>query len=137
MDELMRKLKEDATSQLDMATLSTTLPLISSCLHETLRLSTSSFSIRVVEEDFFLPLGTPTSADDKAAEASALVSGYVIPAGAQVICTTRVPHVDVKRWGEDAYSWDGRRFVDREGDGTERSERAREVRGFGGGISMV
>lgn len=136
-------LKDDVTTKLDMATLSTSLPLVSSCLHETLRLATSSFSIRIVEEDYFLPIGEPEAdveddSDEKAAvAASASASGYVIPAGARIICATRVPHVDEQRWGPDAWSFDGRRFEDREGEGTERSKRAREVRGFGGGISMV
>ncbi|KAL8279942.1 hypothetical protein RQP46_007792 [Phenoliferia psychrophenolica] len=86
-------LKDDVTSKLDMATLSTSLPLVSSCLHETLRLATSSFSIRIVEEDYFLPVGAPLSPDSdldaKATEPTASTTGYVIPAGSQVICTTR------------------------------------------------
>lgn len=120
---------------LDIANLSTDLPLLSSCLTETLRLATSSFSIRVVQADFFLPLGA-TDGEDKKAEAVE-AAGCVIPAGSKIVCATRVSHLDEESWGSDAAAWDGKRFFDRPGEGTERSKRVREVRGFGGGISIV
>ncbi|KAK4705544.1 hypothetical protein P7C70_g647, partial [Phenoliferia sp. Uapishka_3] len=126
------------SSSLSLPVLSTSLPILSSCLHETIRLATSSFSIRVVEEDFFLASNTPSSLDEKS-DAKAAVpkrEGWVVPAGSRIICATRVPHLDTNHWGKDAEEWDGTRFVDREGEGNERSKRAREVRGFGGGISI-
>lgn len=113
--------------------LATTLPLLGSCISETMRLGTSTFSIRDVEQPFVLP-----GKADKGKDAGDLV----IPAKTRLLCITRVDHLDDDRYDGNAAEWDGRRFMDREGEevggnGEDewRSKRAREVYGFGGGIS--
>jgi hypothetical protein len=119
-----------SSDQMSMKGLSTSLPLLSSCLTETLRLATSSFSIRIVESPFFL--STATSSNPSSTQ------GYMIPERSRIICATRVSHLDEERW-EDAGVWDGRRFLDEESKegGELPSKRVREVHGFGGGISIV
>jgi hypothetical protein len=65
-----------------------------------------------------------------------------------LLCITRVDHLDDSRYDGNAAEWDGQRFMDHEAErgdeeGTEdeergwKSKRAREVYGFGGGISRV
>ncbi|GAA5942569.1 hypothetical protein JCM3775_000260 [Rhodotorula graminis] len=103
-----------------------TLPLLSSCITETLRLGTATFSIRVVPQPFVLP----TSAGEKHPE-------VVIPADTRLICATRVHHLNDEVW-DRASEWDGKRFFDEKDKGEEagrRSRRARDVYGFGGGNS--
>ncbi|KAM0749646.1 cytochrome P450 [Meredithblackwellia eburnea MCA 4105] len=123
-----------SSSTLDMASLSTSVPLISSCIHETLRLSTSSFSVRLVEEPFFLRGGSQGKKDELELADSQV--GWDIPKGSFIVCATRVSHLDESSWGKNVRVWDGRRFFDEAGMEGERSKRSREVRGFGGGISI-
>ncbi|BGP38715.1 hypothetical protein JCM10449v2_002650 [Rhodotorula kratochvilovae] len=112
--------------------LASTLPLLGSCITETLRLGTATFSIRIVEQPFVLP----TSAGETN-------SHIVIPANTRLICATRVHHLSDEVWDGNAGEWDGRRFYDdeaSEGAADEeepswKSKRARDVHGFGGGIS--
>lgn len=121
-----------------IAHLSSSMPLVGSCLTETLRTSTSTLSIRTVERDFFLstlPTSSSSSDDDEKAPGSR-TQGYLLPAGSRVIAATRMAHLSKKLWGEDAGAWDGRRFWDREGEET-KSRKARLVHGYGGGVSMV
>ena len=105
--------------------LSQNLPLLQSCNTETLRIGTSVFSIRDVEQP--LPLKTRNKAE------------VVIPPKSRVICATRASHLDQATWGDEAHKWDGRRFFDEDADeeSEKKSTRAREVWGFGGGISRV
>ncbi|GAA6055170.1 hypothetical protein JCM3770_002217 [Rhodotorula araucariae] len=113
--------------------LASTLPLLGSCITETLRVGTSTFSIRIVEQPFVLP----TSAGESH-------SHIVVPANSRLICATRLHHLNDEVWDGNARQWDGRRFFDDE-QGSEhggeddqcgsRSKRARDVYGFGGGIS--
>lgn len=107
------------------------LPLLTSCLVETLRLVTSSFSIRDVEETFVLRHGRRSKRGD-----DILPAGLLIPKGSNIICATSAAHLDETVW-DKAQSWDGKRFFDRIGEqpGT-RSSRGTDVRGFGGGISV-
>ncbi|GAA5835857.1 hypothetical protein JCM9279_002121 [Rhodotorula babjevae] len=105
------------------------LPLLGSCIIETLRLGTSSFSIRVVPQPFILP----TSTGEKHPE-------VVLPADTRLVCATRVHHLNDEVWDGTASEWYGKRFFDgvELGEGEEsgwRSKRARDVYGFGGGIS--
>ncbi|KAF9494377.1 cytochrome P450 [Pleurotus eryngii] len=98
------------------------MPLVTSCVQETVRMNTSSFSIRVVEKDFVL---SPSSE-----------GGIFIPAGMRVVCITRVAHLMDDLWGAHPESWIGDRFLaEKEGDALS-SKRSREMNGFGGGISI-
>lgn len=120
---------DSITPHLDMKTLSS-LELVASCVQETLRLNSSSFSIRIVEESFVLSVsqedakGTPPG-------------GFFIPGGSRIICATRTAHLSDRIWGEGPSTWDGERFLERGDDGGTKSEKARAMRGFGGGISIV
>ncbi|GAA5967488.1 hypothetical protein JCM11641_000564 [Rhodosporidiobolus odoratus] len=115
--------------------LAQTLPLVGSAIVETLRLGTSTFSIRVVEQPLVL------SSSRNGAKEKEERSEVVIPARTRLICATRCHHLDHAHWDGNAAEWDGRRFVNEEGGGENgedaswRSKRAREVYGFGGGIS--
>ena len=121
--------KSDSTTpDLDMKALAS-MEMVSSCVQETLRLNTSSYSIRIVEESFILPIrdakGTSTS-------------GCLIPGGSRVICATRAAHLSDAIWGNNPSIWDGERFLEREDDEAGmKSKKAREMRGFGGGVSIV
>ncbi|KAG9225709.1 hypothetical protein CCMSSC00406_0007566 [Pleurotus cornucopiae] len=98
------------------------MPLVASCVQETVRMNTSSFSIRVVEKDFVL------SASGE--------GGIFIPAGMRVVCITRVGHLIDELWGANPESWIGDRFLaEKQGDALS-SKRSREMNGFGGGISI-
>ncbi|KAL4258944.1 Cytochrome P450 superfamily protein [Pleurotus pulmonarius] len=98
------------------------MPLVASCVQETVRMNTSSFSIRVVEKDFVL------SASGE--------GGIFIPAGMRVVCITRVGHLMDELWGANPESWIGDRFLpEKQGDALS-SKRSREMNGFGGGISI-
>jgi Cytochrome P450 len=82
-----------------------------------------------VEESFILPIrdakGTSTS-------------GYLIPGGSRVICATRAAHLSDAIWGNNPSIWDGERFLERDDDEAGmKSKKAREMRGFGGGVSIV
>ncbi|GAA5961005.1 hypothetical protein JCM3765_006500 [Sporobolomyces pararoseus] len=119
---------ESASSPHSMHHLSQHLPLLQSCITETLRTGTSVFSIRDVEQP--LPLRARNQAE------------VVIPPKSRVICATRASHLDQVTWGEEAHKWDGRRFFDGDvekvaslEESEKKSTRAREVWGFGGGIS--
>lgn len=96
------------------------LPQLNACFQETLRFHTSSFSLRVVEEDSVIPAkltGTPL--------------GYSLKKGEQVICVTRKNQVDpTGDWGHDANVWDHERFL-----GQDRMKGS--MMPFGGGVSMV
>lgn len=107
---------------------STTLPLLHSTLFETLRLCSSSFSVRIVEEEMMV-LECGENGRRR----------YEIPKGGKVVAATRVGHLSQEGWGEDVKRWDGERFLDREGEEEvgERSRKVKEVRAFGGGISVV
>ncbi|ORY90686.1 cytochrome P450 [Leucosporidium creatinivorum] len=131
-----------SASPLSFPTLSNSasLPLLTSTLWETLRLSSSSFSIRIVQEKegFFLASPTASSSpaassdDDHEADARAppmTSAGHLIPQGARIVSATRVSHLLNEQEGT---KWDGRRFMGEEG----RKRAARDVRAFGGGISV-
>lgn len=117
MDEYLT----DSPSPYDFNTISsaTTLPLLSSTLQETLRLAASSFSIRlVVERDGFVFPGSSQAIPP-------------IPYHSRIICcATRLLDVE---GDDDSAEWNGERFVGEEG----RRKAAREVRAFGGGVSIV
>ena len=100
------------------------LPLLQSVFYETLRLQTSTFSIR------------------KCSQQVVLAGKAVISPGESVICVTRAGHLDTEVWGEDARLWDGRRFYDRpdSSDTLRKGSKASKipfVRAFGGGVSIV
>jgi hypothetical protein len=124
--------KNDSTTpDLDMKALAS-MEIVSSCVQETLRLNTSSYSIRVVEESFILP--TSFIRDVKGAS----TPGYLIPGGSRIVCATRAAHISGAIWGSNPSIWDGTRFLEREEDEAGmKSKRAREMRGFGGGVSIV
>jgi hypothetical protein len=124
--------KSDSTTpDLDMKALAS-MEMVSSCVQETLRLNTSSYSIRIVEESFILP--TSVIRDAKGTS----TPGYLIPGGSRVICATRAAHLSDAIWGNNPSIWDGERFLGREDDEAGmKSKKAREMRGFGGGVSIV
>ena len=122
---------DSMTPDLDMKALAS-LETVASCVQETLRLNTSSFSIRIVEESFVL--NTSISHDEK----GALTQCFSIPRGSRIICATRAAHLSDAIWGKDPSIWDGEQFMGRADEETgEKSKKAREMRGFGGGISIV
>lgn len=136
MDPVLGDDKAEAP-ELSFAYLAEKLPLLGSCITETMRLETSALSIRVVEKEIVL-------SSDKSDTVHAEV---VVPAHSRLVNVTRMHHLNDAAWEGNASEWDGRRFFD--GDGTKsasaeeaedphwRSRRAREVYGFGGGISRV
>ncbi|KAJ8519223.1 hypothetical protein ONZ45_g3801 [Pleurotus djamor] len=110
------------TNDVNMKALAS-MPLAASCVQETVRLNTSSFSIRLVQKDFVLSL----SEDDP---------GFLIPCdGTRVVCITRTAHLTEQIWGESPDSWVGDRFLAQNGEDTISAKRSREMNGFGGGIS--
>lgn len=117
---------DTTTPELDMQALAS-LDLVASCVQETLRLNTSSYSIRIVEKPFVLPVS----------EEGASTRGFLIPGGSHVVCITRAAHLSDALWGENPSIWDGERFLEKDEAPGMRSKKAREMRGFGGGISIV
>jgi hypothetical protein len=118
-----------STPSLSLKTL-TSMPLVMSCIQETIRLATSSYSIRIAEKSFTLP----TSASEK----GATNHGFLIPGGSRIICATRAAHLSDEIWGTDPSVWDGGRFVGNDGEGNEaRTKKTQAMRGFGGGVSIV
>ena len=91
-------------------------------MYETLRLSSSSFSIRVVQAADAGGHDLPSPSDPGAS--------HLLPAGSRVVCATRVGHLLGEKEGA---KWDGERYLSEEG----RRRAAKEVRAFGGGISVV
>ncbi|GAA6028327.1 hypothetical protein JCM8097_006977 [Rhodosporidiobolus ruineniae] len=117
----------DDLDPLTFSHLSRTMPLLQSCITETLRLGTLSFSIRLVSQPFVVP-GGDGSPD------------YVLPVGSTLISPPRIVHLDERRYGETVMAWDGERFYDGPPGSDaekvgEKSKMARETYGFGGGVS--
>ncbi|KAH8801925.1 cytochrome P450 [Flagelloscypha sp. PMI_526] len=114
---------------LNYAKLNDALPFLASCVNETLRTETSSFSVRVAKENCILDVS---------------VDNYEqrivpIPKNARVCAVTRVPHLTDPVWGDDPLVWDPARFLPAGNDEKSMVELAKllkEVRGFGGGVSM-
>ena len=138
MSPVLSKGGKDEIPEMSFAYLAQSLPLLGSCITETLRLETSALSIRVVEKDIALT-------SDKYAPTQSTV---IVPANSRLVNVTRMHHLNDAEWDGNASAWDGRRFFDggntAEADPVEgsedpnrRSKRAREVYGFGGGISRV
>ena len=108
-----------STSQMDV-------PLLTSCFYETLRLQSSSFSVREASQQ-------------------AVLGDTVIEKGESVVCITRAGHLDTAVWGDDAQLWDGRRFYDDPAtagqnllpDEQRGAKCIPHVRAFGGGVSIV
>lgn len=112
--------------RLPAAQLPPLVPLLSSCIQETLRLRTSSFSIRRVTQDTVLPASVCGQGIGKTA-------GLSVRQDDVLICQTRQGHLDTEGWGADANKWKAERFLDQDG--------VKAVKGsmspFGGGVSMV
>jgi cytochrome P450 len=112
--------------RLPAAQLPPLVPLLSSCIQETLRLCTSSFSIRRVAEDAILPPNICGNGIGKHA-------GLSLKKDEILICQTRQSHLDTDGWGHNASTWRAERFLDKDG--------VKAVKGqmspFGGGVSMV
>jgi cytochrome P450 len=107
------------------------MPLAASCIQETIRLTTSTLSIRIVEKSFVLPIPAST-------KGTADHDGFLIPGGSRIVCATRAAHLSDEIWGDDPSAWDGGRFIDRDGEEKEiKTKRAQGMRGFGGGVSIV
>ncbi|KAG8900376.1 Cytochrome P450 7B1 [Tulasnella sp. 403] len=92
----------------------TPFPLITSYVNEALRLSSSSFSIRTVEED------------------GACVGGYTFERGDKVVCATRSIHLDEDVY-PDPYVFKGDRFL---GSNVVEGGGKKPYLAFGGGISQ-
>lgn len=135
------ELYKDVMAEIDGVDLSSSLPsqadmpLLTSVIFETLRLKSSSFSIRSAPPTNDSVTHLRTNEDD--------TEGVFIQPGEKLTCITRVGHLDPDVWGETARQWDGRRFyddpdTDLQGDlQTSKSRRIPEVRAFGGGVSIV
>ncbi|KAF5345948.1 hypothetical protein D9758_011454 [Tetrapyrgos nigripes] len=112
------------------------LELGSSCVQETLRLDTSSFSIRLAQTDTMFDI---SNRDESLSGDSS--SAVFIPKGARVIAATRAAHLSDSLWGPDPEEWDGERFLLKDVLNEEdrvrlKAKMLKEVRGFGGGVSM-
>jgi len=83
-----------------------------------------------VEEAFILP--TSVIRDQNGAPHP----GYLIQGGSRIICATRAAHVSGAIWGTNPSIWDGTRFLERGDEAGMKSKKAREMRGFGGGVSI-
>ncbi|KAH8827179.1 cytochrome P450 [Flagelloscypha sp. PMI_526] len=113
----------------DYTSLNDSVPFVTSCVNETLRTETSSFSIRIAKEDCLLDVSTDASEKK-------LVP---IPKNAKVIAATRVPHITDEVWGDDPEAWNPTRFLPKgEGEAANvgLAKLLKEMRGFGGGVSM-
>lgn len=134
-----KQLYKDVMSEIDSIDLHTTLPsqadmpLLTSVIFETLRLKSSSFSIRRAPPTNESVTHLRVDEDDH--------NGIFIQPGEKLTCITRVGHLDPNVWGETARQWDGRRFYDdpatSDTDKPKKSRRIPEVRAFGGGVSIV
>ena len=95
------------------------LPLLEKCTlfasawAESLRLVSSTFSVRIVEEE------------------THGIGGYTLHKGAKIFCPTRPLHVSVDHWGEDAERYNPDRFIDRLQDA-----QSMKMRPFGGGPTL-
>jgi hypothetical protein len=136
-----KQLLEDVMAEIDAVDLSSTAPaqadtpLLTSVIFETLRLRSSSYSIRLASPMNEIAVHV--------ADEDAGVEGTFVRPGEKIVCAVRAGHLDTSVWGENARVWDGRRFCDdpnavTNGDlCTSKSRRMPEVRAFGGGVSIV
>lgn len=134
-------LYKDVMAEIDGVDLASTLPsqadmpLLTSVIFETLRLKSSSFSIRLAPPSNTSVAHLKTDEDDQ--------NGVFIQPGEKLTCITRVGHLDPEVWGKTSRQWDGRRFYDdpqaedQVDMQTKKSRRIPEVRAFGGGVSIV
>lgn len=135
------RLYKEVMSEIDRVDLSTSLPaqadmpLLTSVIFETLRLKSSSFSIRSNPPTNESVAHLRTDDNDE--------QGVFIQPGENMTCITRVGHLDPDVWGETARLWDGKRFYDDPNADlgsdmqTLKARRIPEVRAFGGGVSIV
>ncbi|KAG8907950.1 hypothetical protein FRB99_001458 [Tulasnella sp. 403] len=103
------------TPKLDLAYLISpkTCPLFHSVYHETLRLVSSTISVRVVDET------------------TANVGGYTVHRGAKVFCPARPLQMSAEFWGHNADHFNPERFVERPQDA-----QSLKMRPFGGGPTL-
>lgn len=101
------------TYTLDMSRVKTACPLMLSSLQEVLRLHSVGVSTRLVMEDHML--------DDR----------FLLKKGATVMIPAPVQHKNVSVWGQDAQSFNHRRFLPKE-----RRHNPTAFRGFGGGTTL-
>ncbi|KAK9894002.1 cytochrome P450 [Cystobasidium minutum MCA 4210] len=134
-----KQIYRDVMAEIDSVDLSNTppaqadLPLLTSVIFETLRLKSSSFSIRSAPPTNASVAHLRADEDDQ--------NGIFIQPGEKLTCITRVGHLDPEVWGGSARQWDGRRFYDDpetryDPDTPKKSKRIPEVRAFGGGVSI-
>jgi cytochrome P450 len=105
--------KETKTYTLDLSQVKTSCPMMLSSLQESLRLHSVGISTRLVMEDHML--------DDK----------FLLKKGATVMIPAPVQHKNTSIWGEDAHSFNHRRFLPKE-----RKHNPTAFRGFGGGTTL-
>lgn len=92
-------------------------PLLTSCIHEVLRLTTSTFSIRRVSNQTEF-------------------AGFEFKEGDEIICTTRAVHVDEEIY-EDPYQFKMDRFLDGQNKFQKDGKPVpNHLMPFGGGVSM-
>lgn len=123
------------------------LPLLTSAILETLRLESSTFSIRNVEAQEGYPVYDSLRRQGKQDSQPAIV-----PRGGRIVCATRLSQLNGAEWIDDddkdddddkeddesalavssGQVWDAERFLGERG-----SQRTRKLRAFGGGISIV
>uniref|UniRef100_A0A0K3CFE4 FGENESH: predicted gene_8.150 protein n=1 Tax=Rhodotorula toruloides TaxID=5286 RepID=A0A0K3CFE4_RHOTO len=116
LNEIDSSLQVPPAEQSTFSHFSQSFPLLTSCITETLRVGTSIFSARIVEEDFRIP-------------AHGEYSEAIVPAGTRLLSAPRPHHLDDSFWDGTAKAWNGRRFFGA------YANLARSVYGFGGGVS--
>ncbi|KIY69809.1 cytochrome P450 [Cylindrobasidium torrendii FP15055 ss-10] len=112
--------------EVNQAALSDSTPLMTSTVNETLRLDTTSSSIRFILTD------VPFDVSEDPSKPNVVV----VPKGSRMVAPIRQIHIDDKdTWGDDALMWDPYRFFRKTEDGKDR-ERLQAMRAFGGGVSI-
>ncbi|ORY31866.1 cytochrome P450 [Naematelia encephala] len=102
----------------------TLLPLLNLALQETLRVHSSSFSIRVAEYDTTFPAAVCEGRE------------LSVKKGEEIICVTRPGNIDTTgAWGTDAEIWDTERWIGDDAD-DEKGKARGPMFPFGGGSSM-
>lgn len=96
----------------------TTFAFLTSAIEETLRETTSVFSLRHVEQDTIVPAAVTDGKD------------IALKAGDNVFCVTRTAHIDAEIY-DRPYDWIPDRFLKRE-----KPRAATEYMPWGGGVSM-
>lgn len=87
------------------------LPLITSAIQETLRVCTSVFSVRSVEQDVLLSAPTLEGKAKEGETTPTTVRSVALGKGARVLTANRATCLDGRLWGPDVDVWRADRFL--------------------------